>query len=123
VRPEVPAIGPETLLALRQYVPAVNAAMLEVIAALPAGPRELLYSYYVDGLTIDQLAERDGIHRATAARRVEAARQLILAQVRELAAARLGIPVGEIDSVIQLVASRLEISLRVLEPDQDWPSE
>jgi RNA polymerase sigma-70 factor (ECF subfamily) len=112
-RPEVSTVGPEAMYVRRHYVPVLNAAILAAIDALPAGVRELLHSYYVDGLTIDQLAERDGIHRATAARRVQSARVLLLAHVRERAAGRLGVPDEEIDSLIHLVASCLEISLRV----------
>jgi RNA polymerase sigma-70 factor (ECF subfamily) len=116
---EVSGAGAETLFLRRQYGPALHAATLEAIAALPERPRELLRSYYVDGLTIDQLAERDGIHRATAARRVQSARMLVLASVRERAVVRLGIPDEEIDSVIRLVASQLEISLRALKSNED----
>jgi hypothetical protein len=88
------------------------------MAGLPDGPRELLRSYYVEGLTIDQLAARDGIHRATAARRVESARMLVLSGVRERAATWLEIPDEEIDSLIRVVASGLEITLRVLDPPE-----
>jgi RNA polymerase sigma-70 factor len=116
VHPDVPTIAPETLFAQRHYVPVLNTAIREAIAALPDGPREILHSYYVDGLTIDELAERHGIHRATAARRVHSAGRLIMARVRELAAARLGVPDAEMDSLIGLVASRLEVSLRALDP-------
>jgi RNA polymerase sigma-70 factor (ECF subfamily) len=100
-------------------VPVLNDAILAAMDTLPEETRHLLRSYYVDGLTIDDLAARDGIHRATAARRVHSARALLLARVRERAAHRLGIPDEEIDSLIQLVASRLEISLRVLKKETD----
>jgi RNA polymerase sigma-70 factor (ECF subfamily) len=120
-RHELSGTGPETLFLRRQYGPALHAATLEAIAALPERPRELLRNYYVDGLTIDELAERDGIHRATAARRIQSARMLVLAHVRERAAVRLGIPAEDIDSVIRLVASQLEISLGVLQSRGHWP--
>jgi RNA polymerase sigma-70 factor (ECF subfamily) len=112
-RPAGSAAGPEALYVRRHYVPALNAAIHAAIDGLPDPAREILRSYYLDGLTIDQLAERDGVHRATAARRVQSARILLLAHVRERAVDQLRISYEEIDSLIHLVASRLEISLRV----------
>jgi RNA polymerase sigma-70 factor, ECF subfamily len=110
-RADASTAGPEALYVRRQYAPLLNAAILAALDALPAETRALLRSYYVEGLTIDELAARDGIHRATAARRVHSARMRLLEHVRERAAGRLGIPDEEIDSLIHLVASRLEISL------------
>jgi RNA polymerase sigma-70 factor (ECF subfamily) len=114
-RPDVPTIGPETLFMRREYGPAFQDAIRDAIATLPERQRALLRSYYVDGLTIDELAVRDGIHRATAARRVQAAREAILAQVRLRAAERLGITADEVDSLLPVVASRLELSFRHFE--------
>jgi RNA polymerase sigma-70 factor (ECF subfamily) len=114
-RPEASAVGPEALYVRRHYAPVLNAAIVAAIEALPDEARELLNSYYVDGLTIDQLAQRDGVHRATAARRVQSARVHLMACVRDLAARWLEIPDEDIDSLIHLVSSRLEISLRALQ--------
>jgi RNA polymerase sigma-70 factor (ECF subfamily) len=112
--PEQPTIGPEKLFMQRQYAPAFEAAFREALAALADGPRELLRRYYVEGLTIDQLAARDGIHRATAARRVDAARKVLLADVRRRASEQLQIPATEMDSLLHSVASRIDVSLRLL---------
>jgi RNA polymerase sigma-70 factor (ECF subfamily) len=111
---EAPTIGPEKRYMQREYGPAFADAFREALAALPSAPREVLRRYYVEGLTIDEMAERDGIHRATAARRVDAARRLILADVRRRAAARLRIADEEIDSLLHLVASGLDVSIRQL---------
>jgi RNA polymerase sigma-70 factor (ECF subfamily) len=109
-----PAPGLETQYLVQRYGPAFEAALIEAIAALPTAQRDILRSYYVEGLTIDELAARDGIHRATAARRVESARRQIFADVKKRAAERAGLPDDEVDSVLKLVVSRLEISLRRL---------
>jgi RNA polymerase sigma-70 factor (ECF subfamily) len=118
-RSDASTVGPEALYLRRRYAPVLNAAILAAIEALPDPARKLLHSYYVHGLTIDELAERDGIHRATAARRVQSARLHLLAHVREDAARRLGIPDEEVDSLIHLVSSHLEISLRALQSGDD----
>jgi RNA polymerase sigma-70 factor (ECF subfamily) len=114
---EAPTIGPERRYMQREYGPAFAAAFREALVALPSPTRDLLRRYYVDGLTIDQLAERDKVHRATAARRVEAARKLVLAEVRRRAAERLRIGGDEIDSLLRQVASVLDVSIRQLAGD------
>jgi RNA polymerase sigma-70 factor (ECF subfamily) len=117
--PEASTLGPESLYVQRRYGPAFETALRKALAALPAPTRELLRDYYVDGLTIDQLAERGGIHRATAARRISAARRFVLADVRRRAAEQLGIDDQEIDSLLYLVASGLDVSLRQLVDYED----
>jgi RNA polymerase sigma-70 factor (ECF subfamily) len=112
--PEAPTVGPERLYVERRYGPAFQAAFREALVALPDAPRELLRRYYVDGLTIDQLAEIHGIHRATAARRIDAARRLLFTDARRRASEQLRIPDEDINSLLYLVASRLELSLRHL---------
>jgi RNA polymerase sigma-70 factor (ECF subfamily) len=110
-------LGPEKAYMKRRYGPAFDAALREALAELDEAPREVLRRYYVEGLTIDELAAREGIHRATAARRVESARKRILTALRRGAAERLGIGGEEVDSLMGLVASRLEISLRELKSE------
>jgi RNA polymerase sigma-70 factor (ECF subfamily) len=112
--PGAATVGPETLYLRRLYGPVFEAAMAEALSELPAESRELLRRYHVEGMTIDDLAKREGIHRATAARRIHAAERLVLAGVRQRAADRLGLADEEIDTVMRVVASQLEISLRQL---------
>ena len=92
---------------------AVKAAFEAAIRELPARERTLLRFHLVEGLTIDDLARIYKLHRATAARQVERAREAVAeATRRHLAAA---IPAPELGEVAALVASQLELSLsRVL---------
>jgi len=50
-------------------------------------------------------------HRATASRWVNAARDALGEHLREQVAKRLAIPVEEVDSIVRLVQSQVEVSL------------
>lgn len=86
-------------------------ALREAIAALPAEDRMLLRQSIVDQLSIDAIGAAFGVHRATAARWLQRARAALVTQTRAGLAARLAMPVEQIDSVIRLVQSRLDASV------------
>ena len=86
-------------------------ALREAIAALSAEDRTLLRQQIVDQLSIDELGAAYGVHRATAARWVNRARAALVTATRDQLAARLKLPVDEVDSVIRLVQSRLDASV------------
>jgi len=88
--------------------------MRAALAALPEQPRALLRYSVVDGWTVDRIGALYGIHRATAARRVAAAREELGALIRAELAARLAISVDEVDSIVRLVQSRVDVSLERL---------
>jgi len=99
-----------------EYRAAVGQAMRDAAAALPAADRHLLHQHFVAGLSIDQLGVALGIHRATAARRVARAREALVGATRALIATRLRLADGELDEVIGMVMSRLDVSIpRLLE--------
>ena len=62
-------------------------------------------------LSIDAIGAAFGVHRATAARWLLRAREALVAQTRARLASRLSMTVTEIDSVIELVQSRLDASV------------
>lgn len=86
-------------------------ALREAISGLEAEDRTLLRQQIVDQLSIDELGAAYGVHRATAARWLTRSRSALVAATRERLAARLSMPVEEIDSVIRLVQSRLDASV------------
>lgn len=95
-------------------------ALREAIAELDAEDRTLLRQSIVDKLSIDELGAAYGVHRATAARWLTRARGALVAATRDRLAAKLSMPVDEIDSVIRLVQSRLDASVvRYLKEDGD----
>jgi RNA polymerase sigma-70 factor, ECF subfamily len=88
-----------------------NQAFRAALALVPARQRSLLRYQLIDGLSIDEIGALHGVHRATAARWLARARDELLARVRSEVATRLQITDDEVDSVLRLVKSRLEISL------------
>jgi len=101
-----------------EYRAAVGEAMRDAAAQLDLADRHLLHQHFVAGLSIDELGVALGIHRATAARRVARARGTYVDAVRALLAARLQVPGDELDGVIGLVLSRLDVSIpRLLRAD------
>jgi RNA polymerase sigma-70 factor (ECF subfamily) len=98
-----------------EYRAAVGQAMRDAAAGLPAADRHLLHQHFVAGLSIDELGVALGIHRATAARRLARAREAYVDDIRGLLAARLRLSRDDLDGVIGLVLSRLDVSIsRVL---------
>jgi RNA polymerase sigma-70 factor (ECF subfamily) len=109
-----PLDSPDLEYLRERYRGEVNAAMRTALAALADEPRALLRYSLVDGWTIDRIGALYGIHRATAARRVAAAREQLGAGIRAELAARLSITVAEVDSIVRLVQSRIDVSLERL---------
>jgi RNA polymerase sigma-70 factor (ECF subfamily) len=99
-----------------EYRAAVAAAMRDAAARLDLADRHLLHQHFVAGLSIDELGVALGIHRATAARRLARAREAYVDDIRGLLAARLRLSRDDLDGVIGLVLSRLDVSIsRVLQ--------
>ena len=93
------------------YRPDVDAAIRAALESLSVDERALLRYSVVDGWSIDRIAELYGVHRSTAARKVASARDELGTAIRKELAARLAIPPAEVDSVVRLVQSRVDVSL------------
>jgi RNA polymerase sigma-70 factor (ECF subfamily) len=109
-----PATDPELDYLRDRYRADVDAAMRTALAGLGAESRALLRYSLVDGWTVDRIGALYGIHRATAARRVAAARDELAAAIRAELAARLAISVDDVDSIVRMVQSRIDVSLERL---------
>jgi RNA polymerase sigma-70 factor (ECF subfamily) len=109
-----PDIAPEVALLREQYRPQVDAALRSGIAALSDRHRAVLRFHLIEGWSIDQLGERYGVHRATAARWLSAAREDLGARIRAELADRLKISESQVDSIVALVTSRIEVSVERL---------
>jgi RNA polymerase sigma-70 factor (ECF subfamily) len=106
------SVGDPMLSQLKsEYRTEFAAALKEAIASLSAEDRTLLRQSIVDQLSIDAIGAAFGVHRATAARWLSRARAALVTETRAKLAARLAMPVDEMDSVIRLVQSRLDASL------------
>jgi RNA polymerase sigma-70 factor (ECF subfamily) len=100
----------------QRYRRQFNEAIRTSIASMPPDQRELLRLHFVEGLTLDELAARSGVHRATIARKLAAARTEVRRGARRLLLAELGVTEAELDSLSGLMRSQLELSLSGLQP-------
>ncbi len=93
-------------------------AFVHAVAALPARERTLLRQSVTHGLTVRQLGRMHQVHHATAARWVADARQRLVDDTRAALQQRLDVSRRELDSIMGLIASRLDVSVaRVLGPE------
>jgi RNA polymerase sigma-70 factor (ECF subfamily) len=98
-----------------RYAAALKLAFEAAIAELPARERTLLRLHLVDGLTIDDIARMYQIHRATAARQIERARDQVASSTRRAIARSDGVQAADLSELGTLIASQLDLSLsRVL---------
>ena len=102
---------PELELLRNRYRDEVRAALAGALDQLPERQRNVLRQYYVDGLTIDQLAALYHVDRATTARWVVAARSAVLVATRDQLGSKLGASQTEVESILRLVRSQLDLSL------------
>lgn len=87
-------------------------------ARLPAESLNLLRMHVIDQLSIDQLAALSGVHRSTAARQLTRAREALCELTRTELVARLGVRGRELDSLMRLVRSNVDLSIaRLLRVD------
>jgi RNA polymerase sigma-70 factor, ECF subfamily len=98
----------------RYYSEEFKQAFSAALRGLSARDQTLLRQHVIDGLSIDQLGVLHHMHRATAARNLQRARGALLDATREQLASRLAVGPRELDSILRLVRSRLEVTLRGL---------
>ena len=96
----------------RRDRPRFQEAFRAALAALPVRERGLLRLHYAEGLSADQLGAIHRVHRATATRWLAQARQVLLDELRRELAASMRIDRREVSSLVRLLRSQLEISLR-----------
>jgi RNA polymerase sigma-70 factor, ECF subfamily len=101
----------ELELLKHRYRNDVRAAFAAAFAALSSRERTLLRQHYLDGLTVDSLAPLHQAHRSTCARWIEVARVKIFHDVRRRLRGALGLDEGELERVVELVQSQLDLSL------------
>lgn len=89
-------------------------AFQDALRALPDRERTLLRQHYIDGLTVDELGSLYRVHRSTAARLLVRARQLLLEATRARMMCQLDVQPQELDSILRMIWSQIEISLRDL---------
>ncbi len=105
------SIDPALAQLKAEYRAEFAVALREAIGDLSAEDRTLLRHQIVDEMSIDEIGAAFGVHRATAARWLTRARAALVSATHHRLAARLKLPVEQIESVIRLVQSQLDASV------------
>ncbi len=88
-----------------------RAAFEAAVRSLTVRERNLLKQHFLDGLSTDELATLYRVHRATTFRWLTRARARVQARTRQELAARLSLRRSQLDSIMQMVISQLEVSM------------
>lgn len=109
-----PHDDPEIEHLKRLYAHEFALAFEAAVRGLAAEDRNVLRAYYAAEMTIDEIAVAFGMHRATAARRVNRAREHLVLATRQELGNKLRLRETELESVMRLIESRLHLSVRRL---------
>ena len=88
--------------------------MTSSLLALPPREKSLLKLSYLDGLSLDEIGALYRAHRTTVGRWLDAARQRILDDTRRGLGERLRLGEAEVDSLMALIRSQLDVTLHSL---------
>jgi RNA polymerase sigma-70 factor (ECF subfamily) len=95
-----------------RYRGAFRQALTTALAELPPTDRSLLRLCVVNGLSATGVASIYGVHRATAKRWIARIRRDVLEATRAHLRAHLRVDPDELDSIMGMIGSRLEASVR-----------
>jgi RNA polymerase sigma-70 factor (ECF subfamily) len=109
------AIGDPLLAQLKdRYRAEFRAAFSDAAAQLTDRERTLLRYRFVDDLSIDEIGVLYGVHRATVARWLASIRESLFELTRSALMTRLSIADSDVDSLLRLIDSQLEISIEAV---------
>jgi RNA polymerase sigma-70 factor (ECF subfamily) len=106
------ALDPEMQVIKEHSRKEFEQALKEALATLAVDERNVLRLHLLDRLSIDKIAALHRVHRATAARWLQGARESILEGTKARLRERLKLTSNEFESLSGLVRSQLEVSLR-----------
>lgn len=105
-------VDPELMAIRERHLPQFREAFRLALGSLDAGERNLLRFYLVDGLNIARIGEIFGKSRATVGRMVVECRKKLLEETRRNLGALTRASDGEVFSLIRLLRSQLDVSIR-----------
>jgi RNA polymerase sigma-70 factor (ECF subfamily) len=115
-----PEQDPELRFMKERYRSAFRAAFETAIRGLDSHDRNLLRLHFVGEMTFDELSRMYGVHRSTVVRSVKKARDRIFKETRNGLRRELRIGPAELESIMELIRSRLDVSvgrmLRTMDP-------
>lgn len=102
---------PELGFLKQEYRGSFRRCFAAALEALPPRERTLLRLQHVERLSLDQTAKVLNVHRATVARWNTRVRETLLQRTRASLTEELGVEGGELDSIMRMIQSNLEVSL------------
>jgi RNA polymerase sigma-70 factor, ECF subfamily len=102
---------PEVEYMKRTYANEFKSAFSAALAQLGAREQTLLRYHHVDGLNIDEIGAIYRVHRVTAFRWIEKAKDQLVKATLDTLRARLKLPAEELDSVLRMIRSQIHLSL------------
>ncbi len=105
------ATDAEGALVKERFGGALKDAFAKAAALLTARERTLLRYATCDDLTVDEIGALYGVHRATAARWVSAAREALESKLRAILRDELQIAPDDMKSVVRVMAGAIDLSL------------
>jgi RNA polymerase sigma-70 factor (ECF subfamily) len=107
-----PDDDPELTALKEQHRAAFKTALEDALQSLTPQDRNILRMHLIHGLSIDAIGTSYQVHRATAARWLSAIRERLDQETRRLLSERRGLSEPEINSLVRLVESRIDVSFR-----------
>ena len=102
---------PEVEYMKRTYASEFKQAFSDALKQLGAREQTLLRYHHVDGLNIDEIGAIYRVHRVTAFRWLEKAKELLVRQTLDTLRGRLKLPASELDSVLRMIRSQIHLSI------------
>jgi len=106
-----PGDDPELAFLKRQYRGEFRTSFTEALGTLEPRQRNMLRHRYLDNLDIAELAKIYGLHRVSMSRALARIREDLLSAIRRAFMRRLDVGRDELDSIMALIGSQLELSL------------
>jgi RNA polymerase sigma-70 factor (ECF subfamily) len=107
----IAADDPEVEYMKRTYAAEFKAAFSDALGKLGSREQTLLRYHHVDGLNIDEIGAIYRVHRVTAFRWLEKAKEILVRTTLDLLRGRLKLPADELDSVLRMIRSQIHLSL------------
>lgn len=107
----LPSPDPELALIKVQYRESFRTAFQEALRSLEDREVHVLRLHFAAGLNIDEIGRSYGVHRATVARWIARSRERLLTHIRHTLTERLRLEPAELDSLLELVRSQIDLSL------------
>jgi len=99
-----------------RYQAQFRAAFHEAMAELPSHDKHLLQLHVIEGLSLSQIGKMHGVNKSTVSRWLAHTRTTLEESVRERLSAVLAVGDAELDSLLGVLRSRLDLSIeRILE--------